>query len=173
MSQNINEPIDPGSPISDRPGTPGKSGILFASQVRDATGASGGSASGVYTSGEHYNRSAKGVRLNLVIAPTGAATGTVTLKIQVPDPVSDSSSGTVWTDLVGLLSAATGFSINGTGALTGAIFTIYPGLTGIADAASSGTAGTTINQHLGPRWRAVATLANAPLTFTVGADYLM
>ncbi len=175
MSQNINEPIDPGSPIGDRPGTPGKSGILFASQVRDATGASGGSASGVYTSSEHYNRSAKGVRLNLVIAPTGAATGTVSLVIQVPDPVSDSSSGTVWTDLVGTLTnTATGpLGVNGTGALTGAIMTIYPGLSGIADASGASGVGTVINQHLGPRWRAKVTVTNAPLTFTVGADYLM
>lgn len=163
MSQNINEPIDPQSPIDSQAGTIGKSGVLFTSQVRDATGASGGSASGVYTSSEHYNRSARGVRLNVVIAPTGAATGTVTVKLQVADPVSNSSSGTVWTDISGATTAA----INGTGALTGSLLTIYPGLTGIANANDA------VNQHLGPRWRAVATVALAPLTFTVGADYLM
>lgn len=174
MSQNINEPIDPASPLTDQPGTVGKPGVLFASQVRDATGTGGGSASGVYTSSEHYNRSARGVRLNVVIAPTGAATGTVTVNIEVPDPVSNSSSGTVWTTLGGSIGA-NAFVLNGTGALTGALLTVYPGLTGIADAsgASGVSGGTTLNQHLGGRWRAKVTLANAALTFTVGADYLM
>lgn len=165
--QGANEPIDPQSPLdpTKQDGT-GKSGVLFASQVRDATGASGGSASGVYLSSEHFNRNARGVRLNLVIAPTGAATGTVLLKIQVPDPVSNSSSGTVWTDLTG---TAGGFAaVNGTGALTGVLYTIYP--MGNTDATG---AGPIVNQQLGPRWRAVATVALAPLTFTVGADYLL
>lgn len=157
MSQNINEPIDPQSPIDSQAGTVGKSGILFAAA------AGTGSVTGAYTSSERYNRSARGVRLNVVIAPTGAATGTVTVKLQVADPVSNSSSGTIWTDLPGATTAA----INGTGALTGSLLTVYPGLTGIADA------GTNVNQHLGCRWRAVATVALDTLKFTVGADYLM
>ena len=165
MSQGVNEPIDPQSPIDPtaKGGDAGAPGILFASQVRDQTGASGGTASGVYVSSEHYNRGARGVRLNLVISPTGAATGTVTVKIQVPCPVPDSTGSVVWTDISGATTAA----IAGTGAITGTLLTLYPGLTGIANANDA------VNQALGPRWRAVATLANAALTFVVGADYLL
>ncbi len=154
MSQSINEPIDPQSPID--PTKPGQDqpGVLFRAQVRDQTGASGGSASGAYTSSEHYNRSARGVRLNVVIAPTGAATGTVTVKIQHPDPVTG-----IWTDMSGATTAA----VNGTGALTGSGYVVYPTIP-----TGSGSA----QQHLGPRWRAVATVANTTLTFSVGADYL-
>ncbi len=158
MSQQVNEPVPGQGPIDPTvPAASGKqAGIVFGSQVRDQTGASGGSTGGVYTSQEFYNPTARGVQLNLVIAPTGAATGTVTLKLQNIDPVSD----TVWTDISGATTAA----INGTGALTGTIFTVYPGvLTGASSA----------NIPLGPRWRAVATVANASLTFTVGANYLL
>lgn len=168
MSQSVNEPIDPGGTIDgSKPGSSGAGvssgapGILFASQVRDQTGASGGSASGVYTTSEHYNKSARGVRLHLVINPTGAATGTVTLKVQVIDPVT-----ATWEDLTG---TAGGFAaVNGTGATGGVVYTIYP--LGTTDATG---AGAVVNQQLGPRWRGVATLANAALTFTVGADYLL
>lgn len=168
MSQAVNEPIDPQSPIDPtvKGGDAGAPGILFASQVRDQTGASGGSTGGVYISSEHYNRGARGVRLNLVISPTGAATGTVLLKVQVPCPVPDSTGSIVWTDLTG---TAGGFvAVAGTGAVTGVQYTIYP--MGTSDATG---AGAIVNQQLGPRWRAVATLANAALTFVVGADYLL
>ena len=162
MSQGVNEPIDPQSPIdaTAKGGDAGAPGILFASQVRDQTGASGGSASGVYVSSEHYNRGARGVRLNLVISPTGAATGTVTVKLQAPCPVPDSTGSIVWTDISGATTAA----IAGTGAITGTMFTLYPGVV---------TGASSCNMQLGPRWRAVATLANAALTFVVGADYLL
>jgi hypothetical protein len=165
MSQNINEPIDPQSPLNPQAaGYDGAPGVLFASQVRDQTGASGGSASGVYTSSEHYNRGARGVRLNLVINPTGAATGTVTLKLQVADPVTST-----WSDLNGTSGAFV--AVNGTGAPTGVIYTYYP--LGTSDTTGSASTGGIVNQQVGPRWRAVATLANAALTFTVGADYLL
>ena len=168
MSQNGNEPIDPQSPIdaTAKGGDAGAPGILFASQARSLTGASGGTASGVYVSSEHYNRGARGVRLNLVISPTGAATGTVLLKVQVPCPVPDSTGTVVWTDLTG---TAGGFAaVNGTGAITGVQYTIYP--MGTSDATG---AGAIVNQQLGPRWRAVATVALDTLTFVVGADYLL
>lgn len=159
MSQNINEPVPGIGGVATATGAVAKSGVIFASQVRSFTGASGGTASGVYVSQEFYNPSAKGVRFNLVIAPTGPATGTVTLKLQVIDPVSN----TVWTDVSGATTAA----IAGTGALTGTLMTIYPGLSGIANAADI------VNGFVGPRWRAVATVALDALTFTVGADYLL
>ena len=163
MSNQYNEPIDPSSPINAQ--TIGAAanaapGILFASQVRDQTGASGGSASGVYTSSEHYNRTAKGLHAFLTINPTGAATGTALFKVQVIDPISG-----LWTDLTG---TAGGFAaINGTGAATPVLYTVYP--LGTSDATG---AGAIVNQQLGPRWRGVLTLANAALTVTVGADYL-
>ena len=165
MSQNVNEPIDPQSPIDPtvKGANAGSPGVLFAAQARDLTGASGGSASGAYISSEHYNKGARGVRLNLVISPTGAATGTVLLKIQVPSPALDTTGSTVWTDLTG---TAGGFAaVNGTGALTGVQYTIYP--MGTSDATG---AGAIVNQQPGPRWRAVATVALASLNFTVGAD---
>lgn len=164
MSQNINEPVPGQGPIdSTKAGTnKGAEGGVFLSQVRDATGASGGSATGVYNSQEFYNPTARGVRLNVVISPTGAATGAVTFQVQVIDPVTST-----WANLGGTPV------INGTGALNGTLITVYPGLTGIADVVTATGSTSTINQHLGARWRLQATLANAPLTFTVGGDYLM
>ena len=163
MSQNTNEPIDPQSPIAQAQNSSGgqQPGVLFASQVRSQSGASGGTASGVYVSSEHYNRSAKGLQLFLVMNPTGAATGTVTLKVQVIDPVTEQA--------VDLTGTAGGFAaVNGTGALTGVLYTFYP--MGTSDATG---AGAIVNEQVGPRWQAVATVANAALTFTVGANYLM
>jgi hypothetical protein len=166
MSQNINEPVPGTGGVANATGPFDRAGTVFASQVRSFTGASGGTASGVYNSQEFYNPTAKGVRLNLVIAPTGAATGTVLLKVQVPSPAPDSTGSTVWTDLTG---TSGGFAaVNGTGALTGVPYLIYP--RGIAD--STG-AMAVVDQPLGPRWRVVATVGLAALTFTVGADYLL
>lgn len=131
--------------------TPAQDGIVFKSQVRDQTGASGGSASGVYTSDVFQNPAAKGLRLFVNIA-TGAATGTVTIKLQAQSP-----DLTFW-DVSGATTAALA------GNTTGAVYTIYPAMpTGAASA----------QQHVGSRWRLVATLANAPATFAVGADYLL
>ncbi len=161
MSQNVNEPVPGQGPID--PTVAGQlgndvSGIIFRSQARSESGASGGTASGAYVSQDFYNPTAKGVRLYTVINPTGAATGTVTVKIQVIDPATDT-----YVDLSGATTAA----INGTGAPTGVLLTVYPGLTGIANANDA------VNQFLSPRWRAVATVALASLTFTVGGDYLL
>jgi hypothetical protein len=163
MSQDINEPVPGQSPIdSTKAGTnKGAYGAVFLSQVRDQTGASGGGASGVYNSQEFYNPTARGVQLLVVISPTGAATGTATFQVQVIDPVTST-----WVNLGGAPV------INGTGALNGTPITVYPGLTGIADSISATGSASTINQHLGPRWRLQATLANAALTFTVGGNYL-
>jgi len=154
MSQNVNEPIDPQSPIDPtlRDGSGGP-GVVFPTASR---------ITGTYTSSEHYNRGARGVRLNLVIAPTGAATGTVQIKVQVPDPVTN-----IWTDLTG---TAGGFAtVNGTGSLTGTPYLLYP----LGAGADSTGAGAVVNTQLGPRWRAVATVALATLSFSVGADYLL
>ncbi len=161
MSQSINEPVP--NPTTDATKQGIGAGVIFASQTRDATGASGGSASGAYVSQERYNLSAKGLRLYINMS-TGASTGTVTLQVQVPDPANPTS----W---VNVGAASTGVS-GPTGPTNGGSFvalTLYPGLTGIADSAPTGS---NTNAVLGPRWRVQATVANAPSTFTVGGDYL-
>jgi hypothetical protein len=50
---------------------------------------------------------------------------------------------------------------------SGAFITFFPGVTGFAD-----SAGVAFKKHLGITWRAVATVATASETFSVGADYL-
>lgn len=123
-------------------------GVIFPTAARTHT-----DNSGVYNSAEIYNANARGVRLFVVVAN---GSGTVTVKIQVIDPYTDA-----WVDLAGATTAA----LNNT---AGTILTVYPGLTGIAD-----SAGVTCNQHLGPAWRCVATVATATETFSVSADYLL
>lgn len=121
------------------------SGIIFPSASR---------AQGTYTSDEIFNPWCRGVRL--YIANDAAGGSTVVAKIQVRAPNSD-----VWIDLTN----ATSGTVNSS---TGTIVTIYPGLTGIADAA-----GSMINQHLGPCWRVHMTIGTATGTSSVGADYLL
>ena len=170
MSQNINErvpsPLPAQAIYADRTGaqttSAGKSGIIFPDIER---------ITGTYNSDPMYNPTARGVRLNLVMDPTGPATGTYSMQVQVPDPVDS----TVWKTLGGTFGVSGGTTGNGTGALTGSFLTIYPGLTGLADA--SGTTGSagglTINQHLGPVWRVQVVTTLDTLTFSVGGDYLM
>jgi hypothetical protein len=98
-----------------------------------------------------YNPNARGVRLYFVVAN---GSGTVTSQIQVRDPYTDT-----WINLPGAATAA----LNNT---TGTLMTVYPGLTGIVDAA------TNVNQHLGTSWRLQATVTNTE-TFSVGAEYLL
>jgi hypothetical protein len=130
-----------------------KSGILFATAVRTELANPDGLGAGVYATSEQQNPGAKGVRIFSVVAN---GSGTVTVKVQVRDPNTQA-----WVDLAGATTAA----LNNT---AGALLTVYPGLTGIAD-----SAGVTCNQHLGPAWRLVATVATASETFSVGADYLI
>ena len=134
---------------------PARDGTIFKAFVRDQTGASGGSASGAYTSDWFQNPAAKGVRLFINIS-TGAATGTTTVKIQVQDPGNPTAA---W-DLSGATTAALA------GNTTGAVLTVYPNLTQTG-------ANTFVQNALGSRWRVVATQALAPATFSVGADYLL
>lgn len=120
-------------------------GVIFPSASRTAA---------AYNSQEYVNPDCKGIR---IFSTNDAAGGsTVTVKVQVRMPGT-----TNWTDLAG---AATG-TLN---AVTGSLLTIYPGLTGIADAA-----GITINQHLGLSWRLVLTIGTATGTSQVSAHYLV
>lgn len=124
--------------------TPLGSGVIFASASR---------AAAAYTSQEFSNPNCRGIRV--YTANDAAGGSTATLKIQVKAPGSST-----WIDLAGATTAALGSS-------TGSLLTVYPGLTGIADAA-----GVTINQHLGLAWRAVLTIAVATGVSSVSADYL-
>jgi hypothetical protein len=166
MALHKNEPVPGQSPRTMPVATPNGpaslqvaedatqvAGILFAPAARTHTGDPDGLGAGIYASSEQQNPGAKGVRLFTVVAN---GSGTVTVKIQVRDPNTD-----VWVDLAGATTAA----LNNT---TGTLTTVYPGLTGVAD-----SSGVTINQHIGPAWRAVATVATATETFSVGADYLI
>lgn len=137
-----NRPI---SSASHRVGVSTPAGVLFASASRTAA---------AYNSDEQFNPNCKGIRLFTTNDAAGGSTATV--KIQVKDPVGDT-----WTDLAGATTAALG-------AVTGSLITVYPGLTGIADAA-----GVTINQHLGCVWRAVLTIGVDTGTSSVGAEYLL
>ena len=166
MSQNVNErvptPLPTGavSAYTEAGATSkpqNKPGVIFPNTSR---------ITGTYTTDPIYNPTARGVRLTLVIAPTGPATGTYAMTVEVPDPVDSS----VWKPLLGTL--ATGVTGNGTGALTGAHLTVYPGLTGIADA-GTGNGPVTVNQHLGPIWRLKVVTTLDTLTFSVGGDYLL
>ena len=121
-----------------------KPGTIFKSASR---------AVAAYTSSPFFNPNARGVRLWVV--NDGAGGSTATAKIQVQDPATGN-----WMDLAGASTAAVGAAT--------AHLTVYPGLTGIAD-----SAGITNNQHLGPRWRVVLTIAAATGTQSVGADYLL
>jgi hypothetical protein len=131
-------------PIFPNAGNTIPNGTLFVSASR---------AAAAYNSDEHVNPFCKGIRL--YITNDGAGGSTATVKLQVRSP------GGSFTDLAGATSAALG-------AVTASIVTIYPGLTGIADAA-----GVTINQHLGLIWRAVLTIGVATGTSKVEADYLV
>jgi hypothetical protein len=120
-------------------------GIVFESASRGAA---------AYTSQEFHNASARGIRIFTANDAAGGSTATV--KVQVKAPGS-----AVWIDLAGAATAALGST-------TGSIITIYPGLTGIADAA-----GVTINQHIGQAWRLVLTVGVATGTSSVSAVYLL
>ena len=171
MAQNINEPVP----------TPGPAGAVSAYTDAGATTKPNNipgvifpaisRITGTYNSDIIYNPTAKGVRLMLTISPTGAATGTYSMAVQVPD----NGDETIWHTLGGTFAGVAGVTGNGTGALTGSLLTIYPNLTGIADASgTTGSAnGTTINQHLGPKWRVQVVTTLATLTFRVSGNYLL
>lgn len=145
MANNINQPVPTPGPIDTTAASNQPAGVIFPSASR---------VQAVYTSAAMFNTAARGIRIYTANDAAGGSTATV--KIQVQAPGSD-----VWTDLAGATTAALG-------SVTGSLLTVYPGLTGIAD-----SAGITINQHLGPVWRAVMTIGVATGTSSVGADYLL
>ena len=170
MAQNINEPVP----------TPGPTGAISAYANAGATTKEStipgvifpavSRITGTYTSSILHNPTAKGVRLMLTISPTGAATGTWAMSVEVPD----NGDETIWKPFMGTITAATGCSGDGTGALTGALLTIYPGLTSTGDLAGGGaTGGATVNQHLGLHWRVSVVTTLATLTFRVSGTYLL
>jgi len=150
MAAPSNKPVLVGGPLAQQSGNATNdatqhAGIVFPSTSR---------AAAAYNSPDIYNPDCKGIRIYTTNDAAGGSTATV--KIQVKDP----SSGN-YTDLAGATTAALG-------AVTSSLLTVYPGLTGIADAA-----GITINQHLGPVFRLVLTVGVATGTSSVGADFLV
>lgn len=142
---HLNKPVPaprPSAQVASSSNTP--DGNIFPTASR---------AAATYNSDEIFNPGARGVRLFVV--NDGAGGSTATAKIQVRDPYTDT-----WIDLPGATTAALG-------ATTGSILTVYPGVTGIADA------GGNVNQHLGPAWRVTLTIAVATGSSSVSADYLL
>lgn len=127
-------------------GSTNLNGTIFASEARADNAA--------YTSDPIYNPGAIGVRLFIKNGTIG--TTTLTVKIQIQNPVDDS-----WIDLPGAVTAAL-TTDNDANTLT-----VYPGI--------AETANVSVADHLGPVWRVVATLSDGDtdsVTFSVGADYL-
>lgn len=108
-----------------------------------------------YTSEEIVNPGARGVRLYIAIGTIG--TTTLTVKIQVKNPVDDG-----WVDLPDAVTTAL------TANDTTTTLTVYPGV--------DEDANVEVSSHLGPVWRVIATLNDGDtnnVTFSVGADYLV
>lgn len=118
-------------------------GVIFPSASRDAA---------TYTSDPIQNHHAKGVRIFTSITDDGAS-GTVTVTIQVKDPVTDT-----WVALAGAVTAAL------TDTAQPAILTVYPGIVATANVA--------VPQHIGSHWRLSVVVASNAVTFSIGADYL-
>lgn len=145
LASHVNQPVPAPRSAWAADGT-NINGTIFPSEARaEAT---------AYTSDAIHNYGAKGVRLFIKNGVIG--TTTLTVKIQVQNPVDDS-----WADLPLATTAAL------TTDSSTQVFTLYPGIAAVAN--------TDVSQHLGPVWRVVATLNDGdttPVTFSVGADYL-
>ena len=169
MAQNINEPVPTPGPSRAISAYTAAGAVTKPDNIPGVIFSAVSRITGTYNSDNMYNPTAKGVRLMLTISPTGAATGAYNMAVQVPD----NGDETIWHTLGGTIGG--GVTGNGTGAISGSLLTIYPSLTGLADA--SGTtgsgAGTTINQHLGLKWRVQVVTTLDDLTFRVSGNYLL
>lgn len=121
-------------------------GVIFPSASRTAA---------TYTSDPMYNPGCKGVRIYTDITVVGG--GTIIVKIQTQDPVSDN-----WVDVLGAFTGT--FAAVQTKTLT-----IYPGIPNVAGAP---TTNTTQSDFLDASWRVVVTVTGTP-TFSVGGVYLL
>lgn len=119
-----------------------RQGTVFVSASRGAA---------TYTSDVMHNPENAGVRLFINITDKGAS-GTVTAKIQVKDPVSDT-----FVDLTGAVTAA--LAANACTCLS-----VYPGFTAAAN--------DKIDGHLGTMWRVSVTVGVNAVVFSIGAEYL-
>lgn len=134
----------PAQAVSDKDRPQPPNGVIFESAAR---------AAATYTSDPIHNPGALGVRIFTSVTNDGAA-GTVTVEVQVKDPVSDT-----WKRLTDAVTAA----LTESGSPN--FLTIYPGVTVAANVG--------VSQPLGPEWRVVAVVANNDVTFSIGAHYLI
>jgi hypothetical protein len=148
MTSSVNQPVP--FPGAQTAGNSNLNGVIFASASRNETDNPTGDGAGVYVSAEMQNMGARGV--DLFVDTTSSATGTLTVKVQKKDPVTDN-----WYDITG----ATTVAINDPADV---LLTIYPGI--------AETANLRISNHLGLTWRVHATVATAAVTFSIGAVYL-
>jgi hypothetical protein len=123
-------------------------GVIFASAARTV-------ASSPYNSAEMNASGWLGVKLYINVS--NANGGTLTVKVQNFDPASQT-----WIDL----ALATTAGLTGTQAYE---LVVYPGN---VETAGTATTSSIIDQVLPVRWRVVATVGTATMTFSIGADYL-
>jgi hypothetical protein len=144
MANHINQPVPSPLPASfTAAGNTNINGVIFPSASR---------AAATYDSDVMYNPGAKGVRLFIAISDPGAA-GTVTVSIQVKDPVTDAFVTITGATSTALAAAAT------------TTLTVFPGITVSAN--------VDLSNHVGPEWRVRAVVAANAVVFSIGADYLL
>jgi len=139
-------------------GSSNLNGQIFSSAARNETDDPHGLGAGIYVSDPITNTSALGVRL--FVSTTSSTAGTLTVKIQNYDNISDT-----WYDLDG---AATGALADP----NDAIITVYPGVAETSYDSDPSPSNVAVSDHLGLVWRVHATVATAAVTFSIGANYL-
>ena len=120
-------------------------GVIFASAARVV---------GAYTSGEYFAAKWQGVRIFVNV--TNANGGSLAVKVQNFDQASQT-----WGDAPLAVITCT------TNALS--TLTIHPGLTENVTANGS----VDVSDPIGRRWRVVATVSTATMTFSVGGEHLV
>lgn len=130
--------------------TPGNPVGLNAAQKDGVILPSAARAAAAYTSNPYFSSDVRGIRIYIDI--TNANGGTVTVKLQIQDPVSGS-----WMDFP--LAVTSALAANATSMLS-----VYPG--------QSETANTDVSDGWTGYWRVVATVAVATVTFSLGGEYL-
>jgi hypothetical protein len=107
-------------------------------------------AAAAYNSGAFFSPDVRGLRLYINLTVVNG--GTLTVKVQIFDPASQT-----WVDFPGATTTALA-------AVAVTTLTIYPGL--------AESANVDISDPFSVLWRVVATTATAAVTFGIGGEYL-